>query len=119
MAKTYHACRSTLLSTTDPEKLNPTCVTNILIFSTQSVNKCNDNMSFISHWLKSCFEPDEKQLENHPILFQHSNSFHQFTPTLLTIPEQDSSTIKHNKPLKIRYRKVNALQLNNVNPPRS
>lgn len=51
-------------------------------------------MIFISHWLDSCFEPDEKQVENHKILFQHSNYFHRFTPTLLTISEQYPFTVK-------------------------
>jgi len=54
-------------------------------------------MIFISHWLDSCFEPDKKQVESHPILFQHSNYFHRFTPTLLTIPEQYPFTVKQNK----------------------
>ena len=76
-------------------------------------------MSFISHWLNSCFEPDEKQVENNLILFQHLNYIHRFTPNLLTIPEQDPSTVKQNKPFTIRCRKVDASQLSNVNPPRS
>ena len=57
-------------------------------------------MSLILHWLKSCFEPDEKRVENHPILFQHSNYFRQFIPNLLTILEQDSSTVKKINPLQ-------------------
>ena len=76
-------------------------------------------MSFISHQLNSCFEPNGKQVENHPILFQHSNSFRRFTPNLLTIPEQDPSTVNQNKSSTIRCRKVDVSQLSNVNPPRS
>ena len=60
MAKIYHARRSILVSPTDPDKLTPTCVTNMLTSSTPYFNKYNDNMSLISHWLKSCFELDEK-----------------------------------------------------------
>ena len=100
MANIYHARRSILVSTTDLDKLSPTFVTNILTSSTPYFNECNDNMSFISHWLNSCFELDAKQVENHSILFQHSNYFHPFTPILLTLPEQDPSTVKQNEPLK-------------------
>ena len=71
VAKIYHARRSNLLSKTDPDKLTPHCVTNILTSSKPSFNKCNDNMSFIPQWSNSSFEPDEKQVENHPILFPY------------------------------------------------
>ena len=76
-------------------------------------------MSLILHWLKSCFESDEKRVENHPILFQHSNYFRLFIPNLLTIPEQDPSTVKKNKSFTIRCRKVDTSQLSNVNFQRS
>lgn len=76
-------------------------------------------MSLILHWLKSCFEPDEKRVENHPILFQHSNYFRQFIPNLLTIPEQDPSTVKKKQSFTIRCRKVDTSQLSNVNLQRS
>ena len=51
-------------------------------------------MVFISHWLDSCFEPDEKQVDNHLIFSQYSHYFHRFTPNLLTILDQNPSTVK-------------------------
>ena len=94
MTNTYHARRSILLSTTDPGRLTLNCATNMLISSTLSFNKRNDNTSFILNWLNSCFEPDEKQVDNHPIFSQYSHYFHRFTPNLLTILDQNPSTVK-------------------------
>ena len=44
MANTYYVRRSILLSTTNPDKLTPTCVTNMFTSPTLSFNKYNDNM---------------------------------------------------------------------------